>query len=469
MRGSSMTVESVAQELRLREIERAVALKHTWPNLLYGQLAIVIWTFYDLLVRLSDWVAGFHTVNPLTLIPLIAMMPFAVSPAYGLFRGVPPRLQFLGWLWVGTLAMGFSVAAVTHNLASGLFDVFDFGLPMFFAFWLVRKELDADAMIARFGGTIIWLAAITSVYGIFQYISPPPWDALWMTVSGANGIGIPEPYQVRVFSTLTAPSTYAAFLACSLVITIGRWHVRPLLNTIPLLLNGVALALTLERSCWLAVGIGLATYVLFTARRVRGLLAVSVGIGILAIIISSAAVSSPHVQESILGLQQRLDTLSDTSGDVSTRSREEQSVDAIDEAVQHPFGFGLGVYGVASKLHTFDSDLPGWIDNGYLARLIELGWLGFVGYVCVTFGAFFFTVARWREYRGNSAARSALAIALGVQAVLLVLDASHDHHVAYTGVIFWLCVAVGVVPKDEAVASAASRSRARFGHPAYHR
>ncbi len=469
IRNPGVTVEALTRDLRARQAERAATLTHTWPALWYGQVALVTWTFYELLVRLSDLFVGFSNTNPLTLVPLLAMLPFTASACYGMFRGVPKRLQMLGWTWAGTLAIGFSVAAVTHNLTSGVFDLFDFGLPPFFAFWLVRKRLDADAMIARFGGTIIWVAAITSLYGMRQYIAPPPWDALWMLNGGANGIGIPAPYQVRVFSTLTAPSTYAAFLVCTLVITIGRWHVRPLLNTIPLVLNAVALALTLERSCWIALSIGLATYLAFTARRGRALLGVSVGVGILAVVISSAAVSSPHVQESIFGLQQRLNSLQDTSQDYSTQDREQQSRAAIRVALEHPFGFGLGLYGVAAKLHSLDSELPGWIDNGYLARFIELGWIGFVGYLCVTFGAFFLTVARWRECRRDSITQSALAISLGVQAVLLVLDASQDHHAAYVGVIFWFVVAVSVAAPGagDGAAQNGSGSRSQLGRLAY--
>ena len=46
----------------------------------------------------------------------------------------------------------------------------------------------------------------SGLYGFLQYLDPPIWDRYWMAYTTIASIGQPEPYMVRVFSTLNAPA-----------------------------------------------------------------------------------------------------------------------------------------------------------------------------------------------------------------------------------------------------------------------
>jgi O-antigen ligase len=434
-----------ARATRERAISNAHQILPAGPPLWYGVVVLVIWAFYMLVRRMLDFVVGYQDLNPVTILPLLAMVPMFLSLLRTGFDRVSMPLRVLAWTWLGVFVLGFVVAIASGDALSGAFGFGDFLLPMAFALWLSTQNLDSERASGIFGTAIVWCAAVASAYALFQFAFLPPWDSAWMLNGGANGIGIAKPYELRAFSTLTAPSTYAAFTACAMLITLGRLKSNPIVYAAFFVLDGVALALTSERSCWLAFVVGVIVYLCFSPNRLR----IAAGLGLIllisAAIVSVAAGSMPKVDSTIVNLSTRLSTLGDPANDQSVRDRQQQTDDALEASRERPFGLGVGLFGVAHRLRN-DNDVaaPTWIDNGYLARLVELGWFGFAGYLAVTLGALAYTISRWRRCLEQ---RDALALAIAVQFILIILDGSHDHHSAFPGIIFWFTVALAALAK----------------------
>ena len=66
--------------------------------------------------------------------------------------------------------------------------------------WRQYVELSA-AMRSTFAVALPPLA----LYGVYQFVRIPAWDAAWMINADLKSIGSPMPYLVRVFGTLNTP------------------------------------------------------------------------------------------------------------------------------------------------------------------------------------------------------------------------------------------------------------------------
>ncbi|MEM5591073.1 hypothetical protein AAHH67_03935 [Niallia circulans] len=69
----------------------------------------------------------------------------------------------------------------------------------------------------------IWISSLStiavflSIYGWIQYFYLPEWDKLWMENVEMNSIGIAEPMNFRIFSTVNSPGPFALFLSIAIV------------------------------------------------------------------------------------------------------------------------------------------------------------------------------------------------------------------------------------------------------------
>jgi putative inorganic carbon (HCO3(-)) transporter len=145
----------------------------------------------------------------------------------------------------------------------------------------------------------------------------------------------------------------------------------------------------------------------------------------------------------------RIATIADVNHDESAIERSQEIQDSIQEALSDPIGSGLGTIGSAAMISSNLSLSHGTVlDSGYLARLVELGWLGFVGYLFVAVGGF--ATILWSIFsRGSNATQSAenkvlLATAAAMCAALVWADAAGDAHLGVEGVFFWIAMGIGL-------------------------
>jgi hypothetical protein len=124
---------------------------------------------------------------------------------------------------------------------------------------------------------------VIGLYGIAQNLAPPAWDTYWMVSSKMLSIGSPEAGQLRVFSTMNSPASFAFYAVCGLLLfSFTRSVIPPVLVAVGALLPlAMALLLSGVRTAWISAAVAVAFCFLFKPTRARaGILAVCLALGV---------------------------------------------------------------------------------------------------------------------------------------------------------------------------------------------
>jgi len=383
----------------------------------------------------------------------------------GLFL-LAARWNRLGLLYRTTASfwfIGFSYAFVIGVFSgakvSALYDLVTFVFPLLFGVFLASSQLGLRATYERTANTMMWLAGLVSIYAIYQYVSPPAWDVYWVQNSDLESIGQPVPFGLRVFGTLNSYATFAHFLSLTLVINLPRLRRSAWVTTLLYVPCVLALVVTLDRTSWLALALGTFIYLIASPQRGRAagnlatiaLAGALLGVGLLTVTAGSQDVGT--------NLAQRFSTLTELSEDTSVASRQQQTSTALHDGVAEPLGQGLGAVGTSSVAGASGSTTT--LDNGYLARFLEMGFWGFGAYLIAILAAIWGT---WSSYRrkarlADKTASSIIAMTLAVQCMFLALEASTDVHNGLLGVIFWATLLLASRSDEMATAVPGTRER----------
>lgn len=411
----------------------------------YPGVLISLWVLIPEVRRLLDWQLGFSLLPVVNLLPLAALIPlvgivFKAARRNTLSYG----FKLAGWLWVAGFAYGLVVGWLSGKLFGAIYESSLFLLPLLIGLWIATMDaVLARRTFRRFVDSALVLAFVTSIYGIFQYVAPPPWDAYWMENSGLNSIGHPLPFEVRVFSTLNSPLMFADFIAITMLLTLHRLDKKSVWLTVPLFACVAALTLTLVRTAWLELAIGVIVFLCLNPRRlVVASTAGFVGVLMLLVVANLAQITgNPQVASTV---QDRLQTFNDLQSDGSADARTSASTFTLHVALQEPLGQGLG-FGTATKLSAGSAVATAGTyssDNGYLMRFLEMGAFGFTLYLATIATALALSFAGLRRAyaaRDNTSA-SLFATSIAVQVALIGADLSADQHIALMAIVFWSVV-----------------------------
>jgi O-antigen ligase len=394
--------------------------------------------------RLVDWKTGFASISLVSALPLVAMFP----AAYALIvttrlKRVDRRLLFAAWLWFGGFAYAYAIGIFAGNLLPATYTFVEFVLPLCVGLWAAASRETIPLFYERFASVLLAVAAVLGAYAFYQFASPPPWDLAWMEQTKYVSIGIAAPFQFRPFSTMNAPGPFGDLLAAAILFNLPRMRGANVLRIAQLAIAVAALALTMVRSEWIAVAVGAVAYTVLSPGKFRNLSIMGV-LALVVIVFSANASTLLGSSQAGYDVQRRFETFTDLDADTSYRERERYFGQALTTAETTPTGAGLGVLGTAAKLGAAGATVD--FDNGYIARFTEMGYFGLACYLATMLFAFALAVARWRAVsRAGSRDEAALAAAcVSVQAALLFLDLSSDHHNALNGLFFWLAVVMSV-------------------------
>jgi hypothetical protein len=328
----------------------------------YAGHCVLVFCFVSLVRRLVDQQAGWDASNPVLLTPYLCAS-FASLSFLAYWSGRQPR--HIGPFLVVMLCIGWGTAlAILHGRMLGaLVDALKWSVgPLFAVHLIANRERLADIR-AVVEPTLVWAGALMAVYGIVQFIEPPIWDITWMRgveELGLTSIGQPEPFAVRVFSTMNSPGSFGAVLLAATVVALKRGVFASAL-AVPLMILG--LALCQYRQMWAATL--LAVVLVVAARRS----AISQGnwlvlLAAFAMLLSTAA--APRIREVIV---QRAATLTALKGDESLQSRLDQyaAFARLDGLIA---GEGLAINGASRRL---DKQLPVAFDGGLIEVWRALG------------------------------------------------------------------------------------------------
>jgi hypothetical protein len=286
------------------------------------------------------------------------------------------------------------------------------------------------------------------VYGLSQFVHPAPWDVLWVEGGRFMSIGPANPFQIRIFSTLNSPGPAADFFAIGIILAMPLFDIKRLWISPFVGALAAALLLTLVRASWVALAVGTVVYLFGSARRVRAL----PFIGIYAVFLIFLVGALP----ALLGagtnsdvVMSRFETLTDVGHDTSALARSREIADSFQQGLENPIGTGLGQVGASSALIANPESSRGTtLDSGYMARFLELGWLGFAAYLFVVLGGFgvILTSAlrRPRFARKPHEDQVMIATAAALCAALIWSDAAGDAHLGLDGIFFWIAMGIGL-------------------------
>lgn len=398
---------------------------------LYVSFTWWLWFLTPEVRRLVDYVQGYSTISPVMLAPYLVsvLTVFALAhhlPKLQLNRFFPFFLVFLG------LSYAYAVGVYRAGLFSATYQLLEWTVPVMFAFYLVVQWRRYSVYRRAIRRTFILGILVMGIYGLIQFFVLPPWDRAWMEGTSITSIGQPQPFKVRVFSTLNSPQPFAEVMMVGLLLLLGGGG----LLRLPAAVAGyVSFLLSLKRSAWGGWLVGV--FFLITQRgQIRPGLVATVVVTVLAIL---PLLTVGPVADTI---NERVATISDIDKDNSFRARVEFYQETALPSLFNPVGEGLGSTGRSTKL-----DAEGGVgelsenaafDSGILEIPFVLGWPGSLLYL----GGMAWLVSY--ALRSRNSEDSFAVIGCSIVVGILVQLVFNDMVVGVVGMLVWTFVGLAI-------------------------
>ena len=319
--------------------------------------------------RLVDYYinGAFNPLSMISLTPLVASALLLI-PAFSNFHLLTPRSRKIACLLMLALAHGMAIGFMNAGVGA-VYSLGEWmaGLGAFlFAATAPISSKTADRWMKSSG----YAALIVAVYGWYQYLTIPPWDAFWVTeVKFVGYLGQLRPTEMSVFSTMHERGPCASFLAWAAIPMIlhQRWRIFGGLLTVGLLFSVVLL--TLSRSMFIIVALVVVLQPALSKGR---------GMGRVLLFAVLMAIGASYGLEHMPGaerIQKRFETVADIQNDGSFQGRLEILTHGIPWILQHPLGLGLGSSGISAG-RMGGAAKEGWCDSGYIEVFSQFGWIG---------------------------------------------------------------------------------------------
>jgi hypothetical protein len=379
-----------------------------------------LWLLTPFVRRVVEWRTG-GTSIVILLAPYVAMSVAALA--------LVPRLALV--VTRRTMPLLFALGAVCYGVVVGILHFHFSGLPQavvawamppIFALFLFAERVEHESIHKSFELAMVAGLFVIGAYGIYQFFLLPDWDSQWMIQSDLQSIGLPEPFQVRVFSTMNSPQVFAAFCAVGLLIAL-RSHLKIRYLAVPA--GFIALVLSLSRTAWLGLTVGIVYLFckITNQQRVR-----IVAVAGCCLVFSLAAMQVPEVNTIVT---MRLSSLTDPQHDSSYEARAHDYNAVVQTMIEDPFGHGLSADGDTSD-QSAQANAVSQQDSSIAASLLSLGMLGSaifaLGLLVLGFGIF---------------TKHGTVASIGVRATLLsiAIEAPFNNVVSGpVGFLLWCCV-----------------------------
>lgn len=366
----------------------------------YVSFVLWLWILSPLVRRVVDLYAGFQDPSLILLAPYAATALSALKILQRAHRyRREPYIRSTGLAMFAFAAAGAVTGiplGLMTNLSTAVLETLNWFVPLMFGWYVATSSDQLHAIERQICLTFGRAALIVGAYGIYQFTSPPPWDTLWMTAIDMNTLGQPEPFAVRVFSTMHGPGVVGFYLT----IPLALWLARPRGIGLPAaVFAGVTLLLSQVRSAWLSlvVAAGFIVASLKPAQRIRA--AILIGFACAA---GGAFLLTPEMEEL---LNNRMATIGRLDEDESGHARMEAHLIALDYVARRPLGAGIG------QVDPSIESLISMRDSVIVSVLVQFGVVGSILYligVCLLFAQL------WRYYRRAASAEGVALACVGI-------------------------------------------------------
>ena len=359
----------------------------------------VLWLFVltPLVRRLIDLNLGWADPNIVLLAPYVASVWSVLAfPSVMYDRHLPLRWPLIGAIM--TILYAWVAAFLQVRVLSGTLSALIWLTPPCLAALVLITE-ETQERLHRHLELFFVLALIgTASYGIYQFTVVPMWDVVWMNNVEMGSIGRPLPFELRVFSTMNAPGPFAYFVVTGLLFALVA---RGPLGPVALVLGTVALSLTMVRSAWVAVALGLVVVLVRGRMLVRVRLMAGIGA---ALVVGAALTAHPDIGPTLTARLTSLGTLSQDTSAIERLRNYEALAEAADDRI---LGRGLAV----AEVYTEPTGQERAIDSGVIEIILGFGVpAGAIYLGCVALIVWRAVAVRFEDGRlvGPSAAATAL-------------------------------------------------------------
>src|SRR5215211_6585680 len=238
-----------------------------------------VWFLTPEVRRLVDYQQGWTPSSPVMLAPYLV----TALTLFTLLRHLP-KLRLHPFLPFGLVLLalfyGYMIGISRgQGVLAASFDLLDWLVPVVFAFYLMVHWRSYPRHLRVIQRTFVWGILFVGLYGLLQFLYVPAWDRFWMLNAPIASIGYPEPFEVRVFSTLNSPGPFAIVMMAGLLLLFNSGKV---LRWPAAAVGYASFLLSLVRSAWGGWILGL-LFIVMAGWRLRMRLLLSIGITVVAV------------------------------------------------------------------------------------------------------------------------------------------------------------------------------------------
>lgn len=367
-----------------------------------------IWFLTPLLSRLIDYRVGWDATRQILIAPyLVVFVTIGTFLRYlpNTIRqgGLPFLLAFIGVFY------GFLVGLIYNApvpVARGLLDWLS---PIIFAFHLFTNWRDYPSYRQHIQRTFLWCVLLLGAYGVYQFVVAPEWDRYWLIESKMfNSSGDPEPFGMRVWSTLHSVGPFGSVMQAGLLLLFTRTGFLIFPASV---VGYLSFLLAQARTNW--GGWLLGVIIILGSVKARIQMRLITIILVMAICVIPLTTIEP-ISDVVAS---RIETFSNLEKDGSFKDRSESYDRNLSVALSNGLGNGLGnIWKVNEKTGQIEVFV---IDSGVLDMFFTLGWFGAIPYLGGLI-LMIVNVSRYSEGRFDSFVSAARAIGISSCSQLII-------------------------------------------------
>jgi hypothetical protein len=348
-------------------------------RVLYIGFTCWLWILTPFVARLIDYRSGWDPQRLLMVTPyLVTLITFATFfryfPSYCRQVGLPFVLAFAGVFY------SFLMGLITNPPLSVARSLLDWLTPILFGFYFFVNWRDYPQYRESLRRTFLWGVLITGIYGVYQYLVAPEWDRFWLINSGMiSSNGSPEPFGMRVWSTMNSSGTFGIFMMAGLILLFSS---RDVFRFPAAAFGYLAFLLSLVRAAWGGWFIAL----IILASSLRSQMQIRLILTIFVVGLCAVPIAKMEPFSKVIG--SRFESLTNLQQDSSFNERSELFGSKIQIALSTGLGKGLGGGWVIDENTGAIQTIV--LDSGILDMFFTLGWFGAIPYL----GGLFLLLAR---------------------------------------------------------------------------
>ncbi len=398
-------------------------------------LSMVCWLFFltPEVRRFADYYNGvFNQTSIIMTAPLIASAMAGLSLVLK-YQALSQRRALPLVLMLIALVYGYVLGAVQFGIMPATYTLVGWVQPILIGWHVMLNWREYPVFRRVMFSTFVWGTILMGAYGIYQYISPPPWTVFWLIQSGMEtSSGTTDAFGMRICSTMNSTGPFSITIMVGLLLSLaapGRAKIFAGVMGLP------ALLFTSVRTSWGALVIGLLypLAMLDAKSRMKLVMAAVCFAGLCTPMLLFNQVTDPIVK--------RMSTLENLQDDNSFRARSGFYTSFSAIAGASFAGHGLGSTGLGAKLADDPSQIVASVDSGVAEVVWVLGWPGTLLYA----GGLFALL--WRAFTASLArpndrfAITGVGISIAILAIMVMIDSMQGS----SGIFYMIGVVMPVI------------------------